>query len=149
MHRFSLALLLLASVASAEDGAATPAAGDATTAPDTSGLDAQLASGEAIFGRTCITCHRPDGLGIPGAFPPLAGSDFLFADIDGGIRGVITGRNGPITVNGASFNGVMPAQNLNDAEIADVVTYVLHAWGNDGPAITADHVADIRAAVAE
>ncbi|MBZ0267853.1 nitrite reductase, copper-containing [bacterium] len=106
--------------------------------------DARIARGEAVFNRTCFACHQASGLGIPGVFPPLAGSDYLKADIDRAISGVIYGQQGKLVVNGKEYNGLMTPQNLNDEEIANVVTFVLNSWGNVGEAITPDRVTRVR-----
>jgi mono/diheme cytochrome c family protein len=93
--------------------------------------------GKQVYSQTCIACHQPTGLGIPGAFPPLAKSDFLNKDVNRAIRGVVKGLSGPITVNGKKFNGAMPAQPLSDAQIADALTYVYGSWGNNKTLVTA------------
>src|SRR5262249_18346655 len=86
------------------------------------------------------------GQGLPRAFPPLAGSDFLMADKDRSIDVVLHGLHGPVTVNGERFDGVMPPlAYLSDDEIADVLTYVRSAWGNAADPATATQVADKRA----
>ena len=82
---------------------------------------------------------------IPGAFPPLAKSDFLMADKNRSIETVLFGLQGPIVVNGKSFKGVMPAVNISDDSVANILTYVRNAWGNEGEAVTTDEVRDVRA----
>ncbi len=89
-------------------------------------------SGPVIYKRTCNTCHQADGKGMQGAYPPLASSDYLLADKFRAIRQVLKGSTNKITVNGTDFNGVMPPQPLNDSEIANVLTYVYHSFGNNG-----------------
>ena len=100
------------------------------------GFSQQAAKGKAVFARTCIVCHQATGLGIPGAFPPLAKSDYLNKDLNRAIKQVIKGSNGAIVVNGVKFNGAMPAQALNDKDIADVLTYVYSSWGNNKSVVT-------------
>ncbi len=104
-------------------------------------------AGEAAFMRTCAACHQQNGQGIPNTFPPLAGSDYLAkASKDTVIGHVLNGLSGEVTVNGNTFNGVMPPLgHLNDVEIARVLTYVRSAWGNQLDAVTADEVARVRA----
>jgi nitrite reductase (NO-forming) len=106
----------------------------------------QIEKGKQVYMGLCFACHQPDGKGLPGVFPPLAGSDFLRADHDRAIRIVLKGLSGPVTVNGQTINSAMPPQEavLTDAQIADVLTYVLNSWGNKGDAISADHVKAIR-----
>ncbi|AHF94662.1 hypothetical protein OPIT5_23155 [Opitutaceae bacterium TAV5] len=107
--------------------------------------DDPLLRGERIFAQTCAACHQPDGRGLPGIFPPLAGSDYLLADPRRDARAVLHGLSGPVTVNGTEYNSVMPPLPLSDADIAAVLTWVLQAWGNDGPAVAIETVARLRA----
>lgn len=100
------------------------------------GFSQQAAKGKAVFATTCIACHQATGLGIPGAFPPLAKSDYLNKDVNRAIKQVIKGSTGIVTVNGLKFNGTMPAQPLNDQQIADVLTYVYSSWGNNKSVVT-------------
>ncbi len=102
-------------------------------------------AGKDVYTKTCQPCHQADGKGLPEAFPPLAGSDYLLEDLPRAIQQVIHGSNGEITVNGEVFNGIMPPQVLNDQEITDVLNYVLNTWGNDGGTITIDQVKAGRA----
>ena len=88
--------------------------------------------GKGIYTAYCITCHLETGQGIPGAFPPLAGSDYLMEDQKRAIRTIIYGENGEISVNGIIYFGDMPGQDLADQEIADVVNYIQNSWGNKG-----------------
>jgi mono/diheme cytochrome c family protein len=100
------------------------------------GFSQQADKGKAVYSKTCIACHQATGAGIPGAFPPLAKSDYLNKDVTRAIKQVIKGSNGPIVVNGLKFNGAMPAQALNDKDIADVLTYVYSSWGNNKSVVT-------------
>ena len=92
-----------------------------------------------------------DGEGLPGAFPPLAGSEWVTAANPAvPIRTVLHGMQGPVTVKGTEYNGLMPAYGtgieMSDEEVAAVLTYVRQSWGNDASAITAEQVAAERAA---
>ena len=59
---------------------------------------------------------------------------------------MLNGLTGPLTVNGKHYNSVMPPMSqLNDDEVANILTYVLNSWGNSGPQITAEQVAEVRA----
>lgn len=100
------------------------------------GFSQNVEKGKKIYTQVCIACHQPTGLGIPGAFPPLAKSDYLNKDVNRAIKGVVKGLKGSITVNGKIYNGVMPAQALNDQQIADVFTYVYANWGNNRTVVT-------------
>lgn len=105
--------------------------------------------GKRVFAN-CIACHQATGLGLPGAYPPLAGSEWAMGPDERIIRILLDGLSGPITVKDTQFNNSMPAFGplLRDEQIADVLTYVRSEWGNNAPAVTADKVKAIRAAVA-
>jgi len=115
--------------------------------PKIAGLnkDVQMEKGKRVYMQTCFACHQPTGLGLPGVFPPLAKSDYLMADKDRSIRGIVKGLSGPMTVNGKPFNGVMPPVALNDDQVANVLTYVRNSWGNAGDPVSVDEVRRVRA----
>jgi nitrite reductase (NO-forming) len=101
------------------------------------GYSQQAAKGKVVYDKVCIACHQATGQGIPGAFPPLAKSDYLNKDVNRAIKGVVKGLTGPITVNSKKFNSAMPAQStLTDQQIADVFTYVYASWGNNKTVVT-------------
>lgn len=93
-------------------------------------LAQSIADGEEIYIDFCMQCHMTNGEGVPGAFPPLANSDYLL-DIEKTIYALKFGLKGPITVNGKAYNSVMVSQGLDDEEIADVMNYILRNWGNE------------------
>ena len=101
--------------------------------------------GERVYGQSCAACHQPGGEGIPHAFPPLAKSDYLMADKERAIDIVLQGLSGPITVNGVKYDGVMPAMNLGNADVASVLTYIRNSFGNSGEAVSIDEVKARRA----
>ena len=73
-------------------------------------------------------------------FLSLAKSDYLNKDKIRAIKTVTGGLQGKLTVNGQAFDGVMPAWNLSDNEIANVLTYIYSMWGNSGKDVTPDEV---------
>ncbi|MFT7579853.1 MAG: nitrite reductase (NO-forming) [Myxococcota bacterium] len=106
----------------------------------------QIAAGKRLYKGTCSACHQNDGKGLPGVFPPLAGSDFLLADSARAIEIVLNGLSGPVTVNGQAYNSVMaPLSQLNDDEIAHILTYVNNGLGNKGDRVMPADVAKVRA----
>ncbi len=110
----------------------------------------RLKMGEEVFNTACVACHQATGQGLPGAFPPLAKSDFLLSKPDRAVGIVVRGLTGEVTVNNQKYNSVMPAMSqLSDQQIADVLTYVLNTWGNKGGSITVERVAAERAAAAK
>lgn len=105
--------------------------------------------GRRIFDNTCAGCHQASGLGIPGQFPPLAGSEWVQAPgANKIIRIVLNGFQGPVEVKGSAFNSVMVSwrDTLKDDEIAAVITYIRQnrEWGNSASAVTPEQVKAIR-----
>lgn len=95
---------------------------------------AQAADGKQLFLDNCSACHQPTGKGIPGAFPALVSSKIATGPAIGAATIVLNGKGG------------MPAfrDDLSDAEIAAVLTYVRASWGNKAPGMTAGLVAPVR-----
>jgi nitrite reductase (NO-forming) len=104
----------------------------------------KLVLGKALYASTCQACHQADGKGIEKAFPPLAKSDYFASNPQKIIQVITLGLTGPVTVNGKTFNSVMPKQTLSDYQVASVATYVLNNFGNKGGEIHAADVAKIR-----
>jgi len=131
------------------DKAANLAAVTEARASEASGTltkEQQIKAGESRFTGTCSVCHQPNGEGLPNVFPPLAHSDFLMADKQRAIGIVLNGLTGKVTVNGNAFNSVMPPMSqLNDDELANILTFVRNSWGNSGEAVSAAEVQQIRA----
>jgi nitrite reductase (NO-forming) len=99
-------------------------------------LKASIERGKEVYSTQCITCHMEKGEGIEGAFPPLAKSDYLMADKNRSIKQILEGVTCEMTVNGKTYNGEMPAIDLTDEQVSDVLNYVRNSWGNKGAAVT-------------
>ena len=121
-------------------------------------LATQIESGKEIYmkaapgGGLCFTCHQPNGQGISGQFPPLAGSDWVLGEKERLIKISIHGLMGEIEVNGVKYNNVMappgiPPGSLTDQQIADVLTYIRNEWGNSASAVSPEEVATVRLTV--
>ena len=113
---------------------------EAKAAPKAETFEQRMKAGKTVYTSSCAACHQVNGQGIPGAFPPLAKADFLMADRKRAIRTVVHGLEGKITVNGADYDGIMPALGLDNEDIANVLTYITNSWGNKGPMITPKEV---------
>ena len=107
-------------------------------------LAQKIADGKQVYSKTCLACHQANGQGIPNAFPPLAKSDYLNADVKRAIGIVINGKTGEITVNGKKYNSVMTKQTLTDEEIADVMTYIYNSWGNNKTNVSINTVKSVK-----
>ena len=121
----------------------------ANAASGTLTLQDQIGAGKALFNGTCSVCHQLTGAGLPGVFPPLAKSDYLNADAKRAVGIVVRGLNGKVMVNGKEYDSVMPPMNqLNDDEVANILTYVLNAFDNLGGQVKTSDVKAERAKAA-
>ena len=108
-------------------------------------LSASMKRGEELYNDLCMTCHLPNGKGIPGTYPPLDGSNWLTEKREASIRGVKFGMQGPITVNGQKYDNIMTPMGLSNQEVADAMNYVMNSWSNKNDKIvTAEEVAAIE-----
>ncbi|QNM86450.1 nitrite reductase, copper-containing [Polaribacter pectinis] len=107
-------------------------------------LAQKIADGKQVYMKTCFACHQAEGQGIPNAFPPLAKSDYLNADVKRAIGIVLHGKTGEITVNGKKYNSIMTKQTLTDEEVADVMTYVYNSWGNNKTNVSVKTVKEVK-----
>ncbi len=113
-----------------------------------------MVMGKKQFELVCATCHQATGVGVPGVYPPLAGSEFVNGTEEHVIRIVLYGLKGPVTVKGTTYGAAaMPAfgkgvtgsgYNWSDERIAAVLTYVRASFGNTAAAVTAEKVAEIH-----
>jgi mono/diheme cytochrome c family protein len=108
--------------------------GDRRTVADLRGAvvkPGQVVDGKQVFSANCVACHQATGLGLPGVFPPLDGSEWVQGDERIVANILLHGVTGPITVKGMNFAGAMPSfERLGDAELAAVAGYVRSSWSN-------------------
>ena len=127
-----------------------PALGDGRTPAELQGAAPVAAGavvdGAAVYATRCVACHQATGAGLPGVFPPLVGSEWVLGKDTTLASIVLHGISGPLTVKGSVYNGAMPAfkVQLQDAELAAVLSHIRSHWGNGGAAITPDVVANAR-----
>jgi len=84
------------------------------------------------------------GEGLESVYPPLAKSDYLMADKKRSIQQIIKGASGEMKVKGVIYNSEMPAVDITDQEVSDVLNYVRNSFGNKGDAITPEQVKAAR-----
>ena len=114
-----------------------------------SASDPAMVAGGAIYADECSACHGLDGKGVPSLFPSLAGSSNVRStDPTSLIRVLLEGARSVATASEQTGPG-MPsfAWKLNDAEAAAVLTYLRNSWGSSAPAVAADQVKSVRAAI--
>jgi len=113
---------------------------------------AEPASPGAVAYTRCAVCHTPSGEGMPGVYPPLAGSPWVTGPAIRPIAVVLHGVQGPIVVKGVTYsNAMMPYGTgvpMSDAEVAAVVTHIRSSWGNGASAVTEAEVTRVRKATA-
>ncbi|MBC7841400.1 MAG: cytochrome c [Gemmatimonadaceae bacterium] len=97
------------------------------------------------YAEVCQVCHQANGLGLEGAFPPLAGSEWLSGPAIVPIAIVLKGLQGEIVVKGKTYGGAMMAWEgtMSDDDVAATLTYARTQWGNRSAPVT---VALVRAA---
>lgn len=108
-------------VALQQDAAAAAAA--EATADKVWSKDELMSRGEELYVKNCGACHQKDGSGMPPVFPALKGSALTVGPVDAHLDIVLNGKAGTAM---AAWGG-----QLNDLEVAAIVTYERNAWGND------------------
>lgn len=95
---------------------------------------ALAADGNALYQQNCAACHQPNGKGIQGAFPALAGDKFVVGDPKAVAATVLNGR------------GAMPPwkDSLKDDQLAAILTFVRSSWGNKAAPIPAATFTAVR-----
>jgi mono/diheme cytochrome c family protein len=156
-HVEALVCLLVVGVSSrwagAPRGARDPQSSGLATATAQSVVEAQAQlaaappAGAQPYAHNCASCHQAAGQGVPGVFPPLANNQIVKGDPHYLARLVLYGLQGQVTVNGLTYNGVMPgfAGSMNDDQISQALTYIRSSWGNNAPAVSAEVVKEERA----
>ena len=124
------------------------AAGPAAPAP-LPASDPRMQVGEAIFVDTCAACHMRNGAGVERMFPKLAGNVVTTQDDPASLIRIVVGGGRAAATDTRPTSPAMPSlgYRLNDAQIADVVTYVRNSWGNAAAPVSAETVQDQRAKV--
>lgn len=139
-----------------KDAAMTP--GDSRTVPTTAtgenattaqanldDLPSLMEKGKQVFTTTCQACHQASGAGIPGAFPPVAESEWVSGPPKRLVAIVLHGLQGEINVKGQKFQGVMPPfkDQLKPEDVAAVVTYIRNSFGNKSTLVPVKLVNDV------
>jgi len=107
----------------AEKKAAMAASAAEASADKTWTMAELMTKGEALYNTNCSSCHQVTGTGIPGVFPALVDSKIAKGDKAGHTDIVLNGKSG-------TAMAAWSAQ-LNDLELAAVITYERNAWGNN------------------
>nr|WP_314072814.1 cytochrome c [uncultured Roseococcus sp.] len=123
-----------------------PGRGPATAPPALAADSPRMRTGQAIYVDNCSACHRRDGQGVESMIPSLASNQIAVqAGPETLIRLVLSGSR-PAATDAEPTAPAMPAfgWRLNDAQVADVVTYLRNSWGNAAPPVEASVVQTMR-----
>jgi nitrite reductase (NO-forming) len=102
-------------------------------------------AGKQVYESRCLVCHQPNGIGIPGTYPPLANSDYLLVDKKRALDNVVNGFKDSIVVNGTTYKRhLMPDIELTNEQVRDVMNYILNSWGNKGGIVTLEDVKAVQ-----
>lgn len=102
--------------------------------------------GGQVYDLTCKLCHQANGLGTPGQFPPLDGSEWVNGSVERLIRIPLHGVAGPMKIKGEDWNAAMPAMGaaLSDEDLSALLTFVRSSWSNKSGKVTVDQVKKVR-----
>lgn len=128
-----------------------PKAAEAVPGAGSYDLAASIAAGKTVYLQSCMACHQATGMGVPGAFPPLGGTEFVNGDQRRLVAIVLKGIQGAMKVNGVVYATGMPNPELtfpilkDDKNVADVLNYVRNSFTNKNDApITPEFVSKVR-----
>src|SRR5579864_8936194 len=114
-------------------------------------LKASIERGKGVYMQTCITCHQPTGLGLPGVFPPLAGTESTGGEARRMIAMTLKGVNPPLKVKEMTYAVPMPPLPtqfpilVDDNKLADVINFVRNSFGNkDEKGVTPAMIDEVR-----
>ena len=99
-------------------------------------LDELMKMGEQVYMRICVACHQPNGEGLPPTYPSLKNSPIATGPLPQHLDRVLNGKPGTAM---QAFK-----DQLSDDELAGVITYERHSFGNPGKELVQPD--DIKAA---
>ena len=132
MRKTLISLLVICLIASCGSGSGEKEEKKSLTSRDEIRLKQYQVQGAKIYATYCANCHQQDGKGLASLYPPLAGSDYLMEDLSRAACIIKNGQSKEIVVNGVTYNQMMPGNPITNLEVAEVLTYIANAWGNEG-----------------
>lgn len=101
--------------------------------------------GKRIYLQNCAVCHQANGGGVPNLNPPLKETKYVLGEKDSLISILLKGSSAGLTVKGATYSNSMPSfSSLSNEDIARVLSYVRHSFGNKAEPISAAEVQKVR-----
>lgn len=101
--------------------------------------------GLLVYQAQCASCHQNNGEGVKGSVPSLVGVDWVTAEKPRLIRLMLHGVEGAMTVKNERYDSVMQSfAQLDDQDLADVLTFIRKSWGNNAAEITPAEVRTLR-----
>lgn len=100
-----------------------------------------FARGKLLYQKHCQNCHKANGKGFKQLYPPL--KEVPYMNQNPGLVACIIkyGMNGPVNIKGKEYNLYMPGNTeLSSYGVAQVMTYIYNAWGNNHERFTQDYV---------
>lgn len=114
-------------------------------APTTAPTDLFSSRGGLGYTQFCSDCHRTDGAGVPGMFPPLAGNPSIASsDPTSLLHITLTGWKTAQTATHSRVYTMPGFARLSDQEIAEILSFVRNRWGNQGSAVSQEQVKKLR-----
>lgn len=111
----------------------------------TTNVKESIVRGKKVYDKVCLSCHMADGGGVPKMNPPLIQTDYVLGDKKKIIYIVLHGMSDRVPIEDEYYsNNMAPHADLNDQQIADVLTYVRNNFGNKADAVTVAEVKAVR-----
>ncbi len=108
----------------------------------------QYERGAAVFAEACASCHQAHGGGQDGKAPTLRGTRYVVGDEARLMKILLHGLEGPLVIDGQTWNQEMPRYEGTDDDLAAVLTYVRRSWGNGADPILPAQVTEQRSLAA-
>ena len=107
---------------------------------------ANMDRGKVVYDKACLSCHMPNGLGVPRMAPSLSKSKYVLGNKTKMIRIVLRGSDEfPENADSDFTNPMAPILTLTDQQLADVLTFVRNSYGNRASVVTAGDVKYVKA----
>ncbi len=101
-----------------------------------------------LYQQYCASCHKDNGMGVKGTFPSLLTSLIVVNSPKEFIKKILTGSNGPATINGVTYDTPMPSfAFLKDEDLIDITTYVRSLGSNHAAPIKPELIKEVRTAL--